>query len=516
THRPSPKAPPRILVIDDQGPIRSFLCELLAHDFNAQIGTAATLAEAEAQLRKGWDLVITDMTLPDGNALEAITRWQAHEALPPVVLISGFLSEDYIAEAKRLGVAEVLAKPFRPEALLDTVHALLPKTPQHERHRLPELKALGDDLFAMDRKMGFVFKIFSIPHREGAHEITKRALEVAVQIEGAQGGWMALAERARNRLVWVAGSVEPSVREIRLAGSKFEALLESGEEELFWDTEPSWPGLAPQQGFSLPITMQDEPVGVLTLLGVDPAAHRDIDRRQLLALLLRRLDVLLDNQAMQAALAESVRETLIALVRTLEARDRYTKDHSRRVGDLAAKIAREMGLDEETAELVRVGGLLHDIGKVGIPDAVLLKPGRYTEREFAIMKAHPGIGDAILKHMDLLVRERQIVRHHHERMDGRGYPDRLRGEEIPLPARIVCVADAIDAMTTHRVYRKAQPLSFAVEQLRKNAGTQFDPKVVEAALRLIERGEVRSQADEAPSAEILLPYSAREDFITEA
>ncbi len=138
--------------------------------------------------------------------------------------------------------------------------------------------------------------------------------------------------------------------------------------------------------------------------------------------------------------------------------------------------------------------MLHDLGKVGIPDSILLKEGKFTDQEFARMKAHPAIGDAILKNLDGLGRERQIVRHHHERMDGFGYPDKLKGEEIPLTARIVCVADAIDAMTSHRVYRKAQPLSFCLEQLSRSSGTQFDSAVVEVAIEAIEEGLIDTQA----------------------
>jgi len=161
---------------------------------------------------------------------------------------------------------------------------------------------------------------------------------------------------------------------------------------------------------------------------------------------------------------------------------------------MAVYFAKALGLDEETIALVRTGGLLHDIGKTGVPDSVLLKPGRFTNKEYAIMKTHPGIGDSILRNMDTLAFERQIVRHHHERMDGYGYPDKLKGEGIPLIARIVCVADAIDAMTTHRVYRQAKPLSFCIEQLRQNSGTQFDTQVVEVAIAAIEEGHVSTQA----------------------
>ena len=183
--------------------------------------------------------------------------------------------------------------------------------------------------------------------------------------------------------------------------------------------------------------------------------------------------------------------------------DRYTKDHSARVSSMAVQLTRNLGLGDDMIQLVRTGGLLHDIGKVGIPDAVLLKPGSYTDQEYTAMKAHPSIGDRLLKPVDMLAEERQIVRSHHERWDGRGYPDGLAGEEIPLPARIVGIADAIDAMTTHRVYRQAQPISFCLAQLQAGSGSQFDPAIVHAATTMIEAGQIRTLArNDMPNATI--------------
>ena len=270
-----------------------------------------------------------------------------------------------------------------------------------------------------------------------------------------------------------------------------------------------WPGLDENRFVAVPVRLQGVAMGVLCLMqaGCDIPLKSEI--RQMLGLLVKKLDTLLDNRAVHAALAANMRDTLIALVRSLEARDRYTRDHSARVGALAARFAIDLGLDQDHVDLIRTGGLLHDIGKCGIPDAVLLKPGRYTDQEFAIMKAHPAIGDNILSNMDTMVRERLVLRHHHERYDGFGYPDKLAGEQIPFDARIVCVADAIDAMTTHRVYRMARPLSFCLEQLKNNSGTQFDPVVVEVAMAAIERGVVRTQAEEKDSRKDgVMPLSA--------
>ena len=200
----------------------------------------------------------------------------------------------------------------------------------------------------------------------------------------------------------------------------------------------------------------------------------------MLGLLVKELDTLLDNRAVHAALADNMRETLIALVRSLEARDRYTRDHSGRVGSLSAVLAEDMGLDQDRVDLIRTGGLLHDIGKCGIPDAVLLKPDRYTENEFAIMKAHPAIGDNILKNMDTMIRERLMLRHHHERYDGSGFPRGKQGSEIPIGARLLAVIDTWFSLTRGRSYRAGLPDKEALQEIHDNAGTQFDPMVVAA------------------------------------
>jgi len=139
-----------------------------------------------------------------------------------------------------------------------------------------------------------------------------------------------------------------------------------------------------------------------------------------------------------------------------------------------------MGLPAADMDAIRFGGFLHDIGKIGVRDTVLLKPGRLTEEEFAEIHRHPEIGDAIVRPLRLLAKEREIIRFHHERFDGKGYPDGLRGEEIPVLARILAVADAYDAMTSNRPYRTRRTHAFALEELRRCAGTQFDPQVVSA------------------------------------
>jgi HD-GYP domain-containing protein (c-di-GMP phosphodiesterase class II) len=183
----------------------------------------------------------------------------------------------------------------------------------------------------------------------------------------------------------------------------------------------------------------------------------------------------------------NLHSTLGALVGAMEAKDSYTRRHSRRVTDFSVLTAQTMGLGLDLIESIRFAGYLHDIGKIGIKDSVLLKESRLTDEEYEQIKKHPVIGESIIKDLDLTAHERSIIRHHHERWDGRGYPDGLAGEDIALAARIVAVADAFDAMTTNRPYRRSKDRQEAVEELQVCSRTQFDPEVVGAFLNMLAR-----------------------------
>jgi HD-GYP domain-containing protein (c-di-GMP phosphodiesterase class II) len=189
-------------------------------------------------------------------------------------------------------------------------------------------------------------------------------------------------------------------------------------------------------------------------------------------------------------LEEAVLAVLEKVARLLEAKDPYTAYHSERVAVIALEIGREMGLHPGLLESLEVGARLHDVGKVSVPDTVLRKEGGLSPEEWAVMREHPAMGaKALAPIASLLGREAvEIARHHHERWDGEGYPEGLRGEEIPLLARIVAVADAYEAMTSDRPYRRALSPEEAARRIREGAGAQFDPEVVEAFLRAWRRG----------------------------
>jgi len=190
----------------------------------------------------------------------------------------------------------------------------------------------------------------------------------------------------------------------------------------------------------------------------------------------------------QADLDHAHLQFVETMAQVLDARDPYTAGHSIRVGAYAYAIARAMNLPAGEAETIRVAAQLHDIGKVGISDAILKKPGKLTPEEFGVVKLHPQIGRRILEKMGKFQDLLPVVELHHENHDGSGYPFKLAGDGIPLAARIVHVADAFDAMVTHRHYREALTVARAVQELRSKSGTQFDPVITQVILRLIEQG----------------------------
>jgi ribonuclease P protein subunit RPR2 len=179
-------------------------------------------------------------------------------------------------------------------------------------------------------------------------------------------------------------------------------------------------------------------------------------------------------------LKRSYRATVRALANAVEARDSYTGRHAERVAAYGLAIAEEAGVDLADNPEMEFGFLLHDVGKVAVPDAILFKAARLDAEEFALIARHPLTGWEILRDVDFLGEAKLVVRHHHERWDGAGYPDRLAGEDIPLAARVFAVADTLDALTTDRPYRPASSWEAAREEIHRSAGTQFDPAVVDA------------------------------------
>jgi putative nucleotidyltransferase with HDIG domain len=208
------------------------------------------------------------------------------------------------------------------------------------------------------------------------------------------------------------------------------------------------------------------------------------DERDMLLGYAQSTAVALQKLILRENVERNLVDTITAFVNAIESKDRYLKGHSARVALYSAEIAQTMGMTADLVEVVRRGAMLHDLGKLSIMDTILRKPERLTAEEFTIIKSHPVVGAKILEPLRFLARETCAVRHHHERWDGTGYPDGLKGEDIPIVARVVTVADVFDAITSNRPYRTALALSEAREEISRGVGSHFDPVVVEAFMRV--------------------------------
>ncbi len=237
---------------------------------------------------------------------------------------------------------------------------------------------------------------------------------------------------------------------------------------------------------AVPLKIGDKIVGVINI----ESYHKDTfdeEDIQTLTLIANQAAIAVENSRLYSSLKQTYLESIKTLVSAIEAKDHYTYGHSERVRRYALQIARVLKLSPQQIEELNYAGYLHDIGKIGINDRILTKPDKLSPSEYEIIKRHPNIGHKILESAHHLAGASQIIKYEHERYDGTGYPNGLKNGEIPIGARIIAVADAYDAMTTNRPYRKALSREEAIRRLKENMGTQFDPKVVRAFLKIIKR-----------------------------
>ena len=236
-----------------------------------------------------------------------------------------------------------------------------------------------------------------------------------------------------------------------------------------------------------PVRLRGRPFGVLAVLRCPGRRPFDEGDRALLRIQAHQATAILEAEDLHRELNAAYVSAVVSLTHALAARDPDTGGHCERMSSLGWRLAQRIGLGPDEVEAIRVGGVLHDIGKIGVPDAILLKAGALTSEERGIVERHTEIGRRIVEPIQGLRPVLPIVRHHHERFDGRGYPEGLAGRAIPIGARILAVCDAYEAMSSTRPYRAALPLEETLNRLRAGSGTQFDPEILAAFFQLIPR-----------------------------
>lgn len=368
-----------------------------------------------------------------------------------------------------------------------------PQEPLAEKETLSERKLMAEEAIAIIEKLGETISLFS-NLSELAHEIVKttsRILNVEICV-------LLLLDENADILSAVAsvGITEELVNTINIKkGEEISGVVAKfNEMKIINDLEREAPlynlkydTCYKNSLISIPLSVKNKVMGVLNISSRKterPFSAVDVDIMKIIAL---ESAIAIQNFKLFQEQQKNYLHTIIALASAIDARDPYTYRHSQNVTKYAVRIAQEMKFDHRQIENIRQAGLLHDIGKIAIKDAVLMKPGKLTDEEYLQIKIHPSKGEEIIKSLPFLRQVVKIIKHHHERFDGKGYPDGIKGDDIELGARILAVADAFDAMTTNRAYRNALTLEETKNELIKNKGTQFDPYIADYFLRILEK-----------------------------
>jgi putative nucleotidyltransferase with HDIG domain len=479
---------PRILVVDDEPQIRSFLEEFLTS--SGCIVRVAEDGERALQLlqRESFNGVLTDLKMAKLGGMELLQAIKPTYPRLPVVMMTGYPSVEIAVEAMKEGADDFITKPLR----LDELRLVLTRitknhAPEQQISASPSSPTVPSALAAspLHGKIKELSILYSISEAfqtiTDTDTIFQRLVQVAREIVGAHYSSFTILDRDPHRtpLKTVYGCDEDSLHCIldSLKGGTLDQLVKEQKPVLLSDTHAR---------IVIPVLIKNELLGLLSVWGKQDGPSFTEEEVLLLLTLCRKAALGIENQFLYDSLYQNLLETLKALVTTLEARDPYTGAHSQRVSRYATALAAKMGCSREEQEIVMAAGFLHDIGKVGICDAVLLKTEPLTSAEYEVIKTHPVIGEQIVQHLGFFTREKAIIRHHHEWWDGRGYPDGLIKHQIPFLARIVTVADAFDAITTNRPYRVGRSFKEGLKELECWAGIQFDAEAVVAFRHVIE------------------------------
>lgn len=332
--------------------------------------------------------------------------------------------------------------------------------------------------------------------------IRRMAMEAITRLMNADVGSLLLVDNEKKELYFevALGDKEDKVKEIRLKMGEGIAgwVAENGEPLLvqdvrkdprFYKSADKKTDFVTRDMVCVPVKVKDKTIGVLQAINKKQGVFTEDDLR-LFQLFSNQVAIALDNARLYEEIRETFFATAEALAEAIEKRDPYTGGHTKRVVHYSLAAAKYLNLTSKEMELLKLSAILHDIGKIGVDDSVLRKPGRLDDHEAQLMKMHPMMGADIMRHIRQLNDLIPGMMHHHERSDGKGYPNGLKDGEIPIIARIISVADTYDAMTSTRPYRKGLPHRTAIDEIKKEAGTQFDRDVAAAFVRAFEAGEV--------------------------
>jgi len=479
----------RVLIVDDEESTVA-ICKFALQRLGMEVDTALTATEALSKVRQeAFDLAVVDWILPDGSGMALFRMMREH--LPQLVgiLITGQNVADTNREALEAGFWAFLPKPFTISEFQATIErAAAYIRAIRERERLELMISLSE----LAQQIATSLEL---------EEVMQRILHVALQQSRADKVSIMLVDQStsppRLKLVAAEGlspdllSIEVPVGEgiagqVALTGSPL--LINTQTIHQFSPSALHYQGAG--SALCLPLKVGNRVVGVLNLTRLTserPFSESDI---RLYLVLAAQAALAIENAQLHQKIREGYFAALLSYCRFAENLMPYRQGHSIRVGIYAKRLAEVVGLDKREAEQMRAAALMQDLGLLKVPKEVLMKPGKLTEEEWQLVKQHPLWSLELVDPPAILTETVEAaVRHHHERFDGTGYPDGLKGDQIPFPARILAVADTFDALCSERPYRPAYSTEQAVKEMQKVAGSQLDPDLTDAFIQIVTNGE---------------------------
>jgi response regulator RpfG family c-di-GMP phosphodiesterase len=491
----------RVLLVDDNAHVLQFLSSAFKMH-SCLVSTAGTAEQALDLLSDTvFDLVVSDIKMPGLSGLDLLRAVKGKQPDTPVVLMTGVPSINSAVFGLRHGAYDYLPKPFSVKEVQQLIQRLR-KDRQATQGHVQQPAGLMEELARRQTGMEGLFKIGELALQGLDPGIfVDTVLDFTIQSLRGDAALLLLRDHDGNFTPTQKGDPSLVPQLLNLLHSAFNSLVQTGGKEALTLTTREQPftalaALIPGVGKSM---------GILCL-GRDSQNGAFLpDEKEFLLGYAQTTALALQRILLRENLESNLIDTISSFVNALESKDLYLKGHSARVSLYAGEIAGTMGVSPLQVFITRRAGILHDLGKLVILDSILHKPGRLTKEEYALITRHPLVAYKILKPLRFLAQEADAIKFHHERFDGKGYPDGLKGEEIPLPARIVTVADSFDAMTSTRPYRSALPHDVAMSEILRGKSAQFDPRVVEAFVT-IPRNRV---------AEIARYYDARAAALTD-
>jgi putative nucleotidyltransferase with HDIG domain len=488
----------KILIVDDEKSIRLLLKEVLEKEGYTVRTTADAFDALDLVRSTDIDLVLTDIKMPGMSGIELIEEASKIKDDVIFMIMTGYASIDSARKAMKYGVYDYISKPFDLSYMkLAVSRAFERKSLFDENVRLKELAKL----FVLTESINSTLE---------RTRLSKLLLKSALAYTGSDSGAMVVYQDEAFAVDGdVIGAKEISGEFLKAIPTQIErfsemsrALLKkrsnpvliTGEncssnvpERIYHviDREHEWMKDNASQILIIPVSRFDKLHGFLSLMkrNNEKYTQRDVDFVSIIA---SQGAVTFENTNLISDLENAYISMIESLVLIVEAKDTYTYGHSKRVSSLSVKIGKRLGMNRKDQEILKLAASLHDIGKISVPETILNKPEKLDSNEWAYIQRHTAIADEILQPLRFLSESRRVIRYHHENYDGSGYPTGVKGDEIPYMTRIMTVADAFDAMSSVRAYRKPLSKPEIKRELEKGAGKQFDPEVVKIMIEIME------------------------------